>query len=240
MISLKHLIALHLVLFINFDQQGFSQPGAYTPPKTFEEAGEFFAGLYPIGWSQNEFFFAWVRHNTETGEADPPEGYFFELIIQDIRNDKVVFIEKIYGNQFCKEEHCDFSLKAIWNIQGDTFAHKLNEYKIVQDERLKWVKFPVTLGKQTYSTRIEDKKGGSETILSEKIYVINDQLGTKRIYDHTYKEFREPLHSEICGAFISPSSKRSVIVKRSKYPGFEEERLLIPTLIGCHLTYGYK
>ena len=240
MISLKYLISLHLVLFINFNQQGFSQPGSYAPPKSFEEAGESFAGLYPIGWSQNESFFAWVRHNTQTGEADPPEGYFFELIIQDIRNDKVVFIKKIHGNQFCKEEHCDFGLKTIWNIYGSTFAHKLNEYRIIQDESLKWIKFPVTLDEQTYSIRIEDKKADYETILSEKIYVINDQLGSKRIYDNTYKEFIEPLHSEIRGAFISPSSERFVIVKRSKYPGFEEEILLIPTLIGCHLTYGYK
>lgn len=237
---MKNLLRV-LVIFssVLYSHPIIAQSNNYAVPENFIEAGDFFGDLCPIGWSQNEFFFAWLRYNIDTGEADPPEGYFLSLIIQDVRDDKIVYNKNIYGYEFCGDKDCDFTLDSIWQVHGQAFELTLNKYGIIQNQRMKWVKFPLSLNNSTYKIKLESEKHNYGNIVSEKIFIISDSLGSKVIYDETYN-YDQPLHSEISGGFISPSSKRLIIVKKSKKRGFEEERLLLPSLIGCHLTYGFK
>ena len=48
-----------------------AQETRHKVPRAFSEAGDFKLQLYPIGWSENENYFAYIKHNTYTSEAPP-------------------------------------------------------------------------------------------------------------------------------------------------------------------------
>ncbi|WP_162555625.1 hypothetical protein [Reichenbachiella versicolor] len=237
--STQLLILIHsLLLSLSLSAQNDD----YTPPKAIVGTSEFFGGMYPVGWSQDEYYFAWIRYNTDTGEADPPQGYFFKLIIQDVRSDKEVYNRTIFGSDLCGDKDCRFTQESIWQNYGQELNTKLREYGIVQDKNIKLLKFPLSANGMTYDIKLDFEKSNYGENQNEEISIKSD-LGSKVIYNKTYNQPNQPnppLESEVRGGFLSPSSKRAVIVKESKYRGFEDERLLLPTLIGAHLIAGFK
>ncbi len=228
-------------LLMQFSQTN-AQETRSKAPRVFTQAGDFKFQFYPIGWSENENYFAYIKHNTDTSEASPPEGYYFVAYIQDVRNDKVVYSKQVYGYDFCGDnEDCDFSFNTLWSSYDKNIKTQLALYNIEIESALTWHKLPLVINNNFYELRIENGKKRENTFGSQKITIASQKLGIKTIFKETHKKsFQKPIESNISGAFISPSKTRLFILKRDIYSGFEGEKHASLAFIGSHLTKGFQ
>ncbi len=239
--SYRLLVIFFFGLLLQFNQT-IAQETPNKPPRAFSEAGNFKFQLYPIGWSENENYFAYIIHNTYTFAASPPEGYYFDVFIQDVRNDKIVYFKQVNGYDFCGDnEDCDFSFNKLWKSYNQKIKMHLVRYKIETESTLNWNKLPLTINNNFYTLRIEKGKKTENTWGSQKVTIASQNLGSKTIYEETYKKkYSNPLESRILGAFLSPSKTRSFILKQDVYHGFEGEKTSTLVYIGSHLTKGFQ
>ena len=212
-----------------------------------------FGGLYLVGWSEDESYFAWFRYNLNTGAADPPEGLFFRLHIQDVRSDQIVYTKNVSGIEVCGNQDCPFDLDFIWEKCKKEFVQQFKKYKITINDSMgiKIKKSPFTVkNNDVYSVSSLLQKNYSDSIYyegydkilySEKIVVNSFRWGSKVVYEKTHKNLPLAEHSEIAGIIISPSEKRSLIIKKTKYLDYADSGdFALAELIGCHLSSGYK
>ena len=239
--SNRILVALFFGLLMQFIQT-HAQETTNKPPKAFSEAGEFKFQLYPIGWSENESYFAYIIHNIDTGEASPPEGYYFAAHIQDVRTDKKVYSKQVSGYDFCGDnEDCDFSFNTLWRTYDKKITSELKLYNIEIENPLNWNKLPLVINNNFYTLKIENMTKRENTWGSQKVTIATQKLGNKTIFKETYKKsYQKPIESNISGAFISPSKTRLFILKRDIYSGFEGEKYANLTFIGSHLKKGFQ
>lgn len=89
--------------------------------------------VYPLGWSP-EGLFAYVYE-----PADEACGcYFFELIVQDLRSDRIVWRYEYTSGKYQLDDLERFDgLEEIWKGKGEQFAAKLRELGIVRRDDTK-------------------------------------------------------------------------------------------------------
>ena len=121
-------------LFVN---SACSQEFEYFQPDEILQSEKIHGGFYPIGWSVEESLFAWAKFNTETFDATPPEGYFFQINILCVKTQEVVFEKTYYG-----DESFEFTLKNNWKKHYKEVKTKLKEYGIKQNKAFEALTFP--------------------------------------------------------------------------------------------------
>ena len=239
--KIKLLISL---LLINFC--AYSQTIPEVPINQFTQAGYLNSKYYPIGWSEDERYFA-LMILSESNYASLPEGHGFDFLIKDVVTDKDAYIKSYSGYDICEgkfdaygQGECDFSAKGIFELHKATFTEALNKYNINTITPLAYSTFPIK-NAEGESISIQNNKVEKDGYISkETLTATNNQQGSKTILQSTYDSNFRHLASEIVGAFISPSKERLLVIQKYTSSGIEGDRDIELNFIGCHTQKGYQ
>ena len=239
--KIKLLISL---LLINFC--AYSQTIPEVPINQFTQAGYLNSKYYPIGWSEDERYFA-LMILRESNYASLPEGHGFDFLIKDVVTDKDAYIKSYSGYDICEgkfdaygQGECDFSAKGIFELHKATFTEALNKYNINTKTPLTYSSFPIK-NAEGESISIQNYKVEKDGYISmETLTATNNQQGSKTILQSTYDSNFRRLASEIVGAFISPSKERLLVIQKYTSSGIEGDRDIELNFIGCHTQKGYQ
>ena len=239
--KIKLLISL---LLINFC--AYSQTIPEVPINQFTQAGYLNSKYYPIGWSEDERYFA-LMILSESNYASLPEGHGFDFLVKDVVTDKDAYIKSYSGYDICEgkfdaygQGECDFSAKGIFELHKATFTEALNKYNINTKTPLAYSTFPIK-NAEGESISIQNYKVEKDGYISmETLTATNDQQGSKTILQSTYDSNFRRLASEIVGAFVSPSKERLLVIQKYTSSGIEGDRDIELNFIGCHTQKGYQ
>ena len=239
--KIKLLISL---LLINFC--AYSQTIPEVPINQFTQAGYLNSKYYPIGWSEDERYFA-LMILSESNYASLPEGHGFDFLIKDVVTDKDAYIKSYSGYDICEgkfdaygQGECDFSAKGIFELHKATFTEALNKYNINTKTPLAYSTFPIK-NAEGESISIQNYKVEKDGYISmETLTATNNQQGSKTILQSTYDSNFRRLASEIVGAFVSPSKERLLVIQKYTSSGIEGDRDIELNFIGCHTQKGYQ
>ena len=239
--KIKLLISL---LLINFC--AYSQTIPEVPINQFTQAGYLNSKYYPIGWSEDERYFA-LMILSESNYASLPEGHGFDFLIKDVVTDKDAYIKSYSGYDICEgkfdaygQGECDFSAKGIFELHKATFTEALNKYNINTKTPLAYSTFPIK-NAEGESISIQNYKVEKDGYISmETLTATNNQQGSKTILQSTYDSNFRRLASEIVGAFVSPSKERLLVIQKYTSSGIEGDREIELNFIGCHTQKGYQ
>ena len=239
--KIKLLISL---LLINFC--AYSQTIPEVPINQFTQAGYLNSKYYPIGWSEDERYFA-LMILSESNYASLPEGHGFDFLIKDVVTDKDAYIKSYSGYDICEgkfdaygQGECDFSAKGIFELHKTTFTEALNKYNINTKTPLTYSTFPIK-NAEGESISIQNYKVEKDGYISmETLTATNNQQGSKTILQSTYDSNFRRLASEILGAFVSPSKERLLVIQKYTSSGIEGDRDIELNFIGCHTQKGYQ
>ena len=239
--KIKLLISL---LLINFCV--YSQTIPEVPINQFTQAGYLNSKYYPIGWSEDERYFA-LMILSESNYASLPEGHGFDFLVKDVVTDKDAFIKSYSGYDICEgkfdaygQGECDFSAKGIFELHKATFTEALNKYNINTKTPLTYSSFPIK-NAEGESISIQNNKVEKDGYISkETLTATNNQQGSKTILQSTYDSNFRRLASEIVGAFVSPSKERLLVIQKYTSSGIEGDRDIELNFIGCHTQKGYQ
>ena len=239
--KIKLLISL---LLINFC--AYSQTIPEVPINQFTQAGYLNSKYYPIGWSEDERYFA-LMILRESNYASLPEGHGFDFLIKDVVTDKDAYIKSYSGYDICEgkfdaygQGECDFSAKGIFELHKATFTEALNKYNINTITPLAYSTFPIK-NAEGESISIQNNKVEKDGYISkETLTATNNQQGSKTILQSTYDSNFRRLASEIVGAFVSPSKERLLVIQKYTSSGIEGDRDIELNFIGCHTQKGYQ
>ena len=229
-----------------FSYIGYSQTISEVPINQFTEAGYLNSKYYPIGWSEDERYFA-LMILSESNYASLPEGHGFDFLIKDVVTDKDAYIKSYSGYDICEgkfdaygQGECDFSAKGIFELHKATFTEALNKYNINTITPLAYSTFPIK-NAEGESISIQNYKVEKDGYISmETLTAINNQQGSKTILQSTYDSNFRRLASEIVGAFVSPSKERLLVIQKYTSSGIEGDRDIELNFIGCHTQKGYQ
>ena len=239
--KIKLLISLLLISFC-----AYSQTTPEVPINQFTQAGYLNSKYYPIGWSEDERYFA-LMILRESNYASLPEGHGFDFLIKDVVTDKDAYIKSYSGYDICEgkfdaygQGECDFSAKGIFELHKATFTEALNKYKINTITPLAYSTFPIK-NAEGESISIQNNKVEKDGYISmETLTATNNQQGSKTILQSTYDSNFRRLASEIVGAFVSPSKERLLVIQKYTSSGIEGDRDIELNFIGCHTQKGYQ
>ena len=239
--KIKLLISLFLINFCVY-----SQTIPEVPINQFTQAGYLNSKYYPIGWSEDERYFA-LMILSESNYASLPEGHGFDFLIKDVVTDKDAYIKSYSGYDICEgkfdaygQGECDFSAKGIFELHKATFTEALNKYNINTITPLAYSTFPIK-NAEGESISIQNNKVEKDGYISkETLTATNNQQGSKTILQSTYDSNFRRLASEIVGAFVSPSKERLLVIQKYTSSGIEGDREIELNFIGCHTQKGYQ
>lgn len=202
-------------------------------------------GFYPIGWSREGKFAYYVEPLDETCGC-----YFAELVIRDLRTDKILWHFKNDPNMRVDKEGTPLldDIRKLWKRNQKVFSEKLREYGIVPTSR--FVLLPKTFrsgGKSyaaTISSLLGDDPDGLSRIRKVALDISSSSLGTKTLYSTEYKGddmYASPLDVAIAGAFKSPFENRVAIVMLNVQRGWEGPPNTVDIdIIGADLASGFR
>ena len=242
--NMKKIKLLISLLLINFSV--YSQTIPEVPINQFTQAGYLNSKYYPIGWSEDERYFA-LMILSESNYASLPEGHGFDFLIKDVVTDKNAYIKSYSGYDICEgkfdaygQGECDFSAKGIFELHKATFTEALNKYNINTKTPLTYSTFPIK-NAEGESISIQNNKVEKDGYISkETLTATNNQEGSKTILQSTYDSNFRRLASEIVGAFVSPSKERLLVIQKYTSSGIEGDRDIELNFIGCHTQKGYQ
>ncbi len=199
--------------------------------------------FYPIGWSDNEKYFAWI----EEPKSDAEPGYNFTIKIQDMVDDKIVWNLSFRESHLKNWDGVDrYDIVQAWNRYEDEIKEKLNQYDIIQTNlKYDFQKFPTRIGGTIYSIRIENKRDYSERefggIIEENVFINGEGLGSKRVFHEKHGKESSFVNSMIIGMIVSNNNNRGAVIKLNEIRGWEgPPHSLYVELIGSHLTKGFR
>ena len=241
---MKKIQVLISLVLINFC--AYSQTIPEVPINQFTQAGYLNSKYYPIGWSEDERYFA-LMILRESNYASLPEGHGFDFLVKDVVTDKDAYIKSYSGYDICEgkfdaygQGECDFSAKGIFELHKATFTEALNKYNINTKTPLTYSTFPIK-NAEGESISIQNYKVEKDGYISkETLTATNNQQGSKTILQSTYDSNFRRLTSEIVGAFVSPSKERLLVIQKYTRSGIEGDRDIELNFIGCHTQKGYQ
>lgn len=194
-----------------------------------------FQKFYPIGWSKDGKFAYAIEPADEAVGA-----YFFRLKIQNMISDKDVYSWQP------EEDPEKGNIKQMWKDNQMTFATNLNEHKIIPDKDIKLLgtefstedgKFKITIE----NTMETDPDFGFEVVKNTNIYIKSPELGTKRIYSYTEKDYNLCLGRIVQGVIKSPYEKRIAVLVKEEFRGYEGPPNVVKEfLVGADLERNFK
>ncbi|MBQ3689443.1 MAG: hypothetical protein II937_06190 [Bacteroidales bacterium] len=191
--------------------------------------------FYPIGWSKNGLFAYIIEPVDEAAGL-----YFFKIVIRNMINDKEVWSWQP------EDEPEKGSVRQMWKDYGMMFTNKLNEYKIIQQKDQKLLGSEFSYKDKKFKVLIEnkletDEDYGFEVVKGTNIFIKCPELGFKKIYSYTEKDYSLCLGKIIQGVIISPFEDRVAVLVKTEKRGYEGPPNVIEEfLVGANLVESFK
>jgi hypothetical protein len=200
--------------------------------------------FYPIGWSRDGKFAYYIE------PADEACGcYFGELIIQDLKTDKVLWhFRNDPDARVAKDgSYLDDDIRKLWRRNLSSFRAKLNQYRIVQSPRFSLLSVPFAISATSYSTKLTKINGKDEDGIERTRKLILDLSssvrGAKTLYseEFTQDDYSPPLDAAVAGVFKSPFEPRVAIVLLRVQRGWEGPPHVVDIqIVGSDLSSGFR
>lgn len=203
------------------------------------------AGFFPIGWSRDGKFAYYLEPVDEECGC-----YFAELVIQDLRNDKILYHFKNEPNARVGKDGSPLpdDLRKLWKRNQSTFTAKLREYGIVQATRFSLLPSTFTVAGKRFTAKLTrvTEKGGDYDERTRKLTLdlMSPTLGSKTLYTESFKgadDYTPPLDAAVAGAFKSPFENRVAVIVIKVQRGWEGPPHITGFQIaGGDLTGGFR
>ena len=242
----KILILTLLLFLISFAGQNFVSAQSYSVPSRLMLAGDeneeqeaeradlLREHFYPIGWSKDGKFAYYVEPPDEACGC-----YFSDLVIQDLRTDKILW-RRGYSGEMEKPE----TIETYWKKNQKEFSLRLAQYGIVA-KRFDLQTAPFEYQNDaldfdlTQNIEIEDIFAVGNVALR----LVSKTKGAKMIYEEKYapKDYSGFRSAEIGGVLTSPFEPRAAVVLIETYRGWEgPPNVTRISIIGASLTQGFR
>ncbi len=204
-----------------------------TPAKLMTE------NFYPIGWSRDGKFAYLVEPPDEACGC-----YFAEIVIVNLKTDKVVWQERWDSSDLAKPEEDD--LDALWKRKGKAYSAKLNQHRIEPIGDVQLMHPTINFDGDVLTPKLDVKietDGGYEVDGTVALTMASTKHGSKVIRRDVYKKtetngFR---NAEISGSLKSPFESRVAVVVVEVIRGWEGPPNVTSIKIsGATLTTGFK
>lgn len=194
-------------------------------------------GFYPIGWSKDGKF-AYL--------LEPPDEacgcYFANLIVQDMRTDKI-----LWNNSYVGSEGADENIKSHWRKNQKSFSRKLAQYKIVPNKNFKLLDSSLAVGKDSVKIDLNSTVELADDLYSSTgnivLKLISKQKGSKIVYQKTYKGEGSDGIIEIKkgGVLLSPFESRAAVILIEIKRGWEgPPHTANVRIVGADLIGGFR
>jgi hypothetical protein len=259
-------LLLRLVLFVTllpalaFTQTIYSVPRAVKlEPIVRRTFGNFWVRLYPGGPIQGlmtEAFYpiGWSRDGKFAYYFEPVDEecgcYFAELVIMDLRTDKVLYHFKNSWEDRIDKEGAQIpdDIRKLWTRNQKLFDEKLTEHGIVQSPRFALQPTSFTSSGKTYVARVSKTMGkdgdGLRRVKDLSLMLSTPSLGKKSLYDATYggeELYGAPLDAAAAGVLKSPYENRAAVVMIKVQRGWEGPPHTVDIQIaGADLAKGFR
>ena len=197
--------------------------------------------FYPLGWSKDGKF----AYYTEP--ADEACGcYFANLIIQDMRTDKVVW-SYTNVNQDFGDNPPEETIKSFWKKHQKEFSRRLAQFRIVAGNDFKLLNSPLeTVNDSIKIDFFSDVKLTEDAYNSKGnviLKLISGKKGAKTVYRKSYSGTGSAgiINIGIGGVLLSPFEPRTAIVLVETRRGWEgPPNITQIKIVGANLTDGFK
>jgi hypothetical protein len=201
--------------------------------------------FFPIGWSKDGKFAYYYEPVDEACGC-----YYANLVIQDMRTDKVLWEFKYNQDDFADRDTGKMppedNIYKLWKKNAKLFSEKLAEHKIVAGRSVLLGKTFTAAGR-TYTAKAVTKMGknpdmGDERVDKLSFTLSNAKLGTKQLYsaDHSKEEYWYMLDAGALGVIKSPFEERVAVVGMEVNRGWEGPPHTGDIIItGADLTSGF-
>lgn len=230
----------------NVQQQSFVRQNSYPIPDLLEidisnynndPLGLLTDGIRPIGWSKSGKF-AYVIEPADEACAC----YFFEIYIQDLITDKILWKWQYNSGSNLSENNAD-DINKVWKKMNSMFTQQLNNHEIMPISNVKLQKTPIAQGNYNYDFPIVNKELPNPMldgtpIASTSIYMNRNNKRVIRIYNQTENDSYSFINNKIMGYIQSPYENRIAILYSALMRGYEGPPNVVKlSIIGCNLDY---
>lgn len=197
------------------------------------------ASFYPIGWSRDGKF-AYLLE-----PADEACGcYNAEIIVQDLKTDKILWKQAIDGNGEAIEP--PETLATFWPSIRTKVSAKLRGYGIIPADEFDLIHPAVKLGNDTLTPAVNVDIEHDDVYEVEgtlTVSMASQRSGSKVVSREVYK--REDVNAirnaEIGGILVSPFEKRAAVIVVEEHRGYEgPPNITILRIVGSTLNTGFK
>jgi len=195
--------------------------------------------FYPIGFSKDGKFAYYVEPVDEACGC-----YIAELVIQDLRTDKILFEHKYMGDG--DNDPADETIKTYWNKNQKEFSRKLAQHGIRAQKRFLLKHPSIRHKRDLFSPKLK------VNIKTDDVYEVEGEVtlemfskrsGKKIVYQKKYDPddvngFRD---AEISGVLKSPFEARTAIVMVETHRGWEGlPQITRIKIVGSDLTSRFR
>lgn len=182
-------------------------------------------GFYPIGWSRDGKFAYYTEPVDEACGC-----YYAQLVIQDLRTDKVLWEFK-YSQDDTTDEKGNMSgpgdIRKLWAKNRKLFSEKLAHSGIIAGRSTMLGK-TFTSGRSSFTAKASITTGKNPEEDWGRVNIFNislssPNLGSKSVYnaDYTKEEYWSMLDAGLVGVIKSPYENRVAIVGIEVMRGYE-------------------
>jgi hypothetical protein len=183
--------------------------------------------FFPVGWSKDGKFAYYVEPVDEACGC-----YYADLVIQDMRTDKVLWEFKYSQDEQRNNETNKMppedNIQKLWKKNQKLFSDKLREHGIVASTSALLGKTFTAAGR-SYSAKAAVKTGKNPDydeprINNYSITLSAPKLGSKKLFtseDHTKDEYWFMLNAGIIGVLKSPFEDRIAVIVMEAMRGYE-------------------
>lgn len=201
--------------------------------------------IFPIGWSRDGKFAYYVEPVDEECGC-----YFAEMVIQDLRTDKVLWEFKNKPQERVDAQGVPIpdDIRKLWKRNEKMFTEKLREHNIEQVARLTLLPATFRSGGKSYTAKVSALRGndtdGLRRLRRLTLDLSSPSLGKKSLFAAEYKGddiYGSPLDAAVAGAFKSPFENRLAVVMVKVQRGWEgPPHTVAAHIAGADLTSGFR
>ena len=202
-------------------------------------------GFFPIGWSRDGKFAYYLEPVDEECGC-----YYAELIIIDLRTDKILFQFKNNPHDRVDEKGVPIAddMQKLWKRNEAMFVEKLREHNIEQTARFTLMPTTFRSGGKAYTAKVNaikvNDEDGRNRVRKLSLDLSSPTLGKKSLFASEYKGeelWGSPLDAAAAGVFKSPFENRAAVVMVRVQRGWEGPPHTADVQIaGADLSSGFK
>ncbi len=202
-------------------------------------------GFYPVGWSRDGKLAYYIEPVDEACGC-----YFGELIIQDLRTDKVLWHFKNDPQERVDAQGApiDDDLRKLWKRNEKVFTQKLREHNIQPVARFALMPATFRSAGKAYTAKVVVVKANDDDGLNRlrrvTLELHSPTLGKKSLFTSAYKGdemWVSPLDAAVAGVLKSPFENRVAVVMIKVQRGYEGPPHTVEAqIVGADLVTGFR